>query len=89
MWKLDKLTHCSSMKLPVENLTSLWSFIMKIMAKETDINNMQFSYKHWVSSKNRCALDFKRMSAANEDFDPEEHYISSLLITCDLCFSFR
>jgi len=62
---------------------------MKIMAKENDINNTQLSYKHWVSSKNHCALVFKRMSAANEDFDPEEHYISSFFITCDLCFSFR
>jgi len=81
--------HCSSKKQPVENLTNLWSFIMKITAKENDINNMQLSYKHWVPSKNRCALDFKCMSAAKKDFDPEEHYISSLFITCDLCFSFR
>jgi len=30
------------------------------------------------------------MSAANEDFDSEEHYISSLFITCDSwCFSVR
>jgi len=58
MWKLDKLMHCSSKKQPVENLTSLWSLIMKITAKENDMNDMQPSYKHWVSSKNRCALDF-------------------------------
>jgi len=83
-WKLDKLMHCSSKKQPVENLKSLWSFIMKITAKENDINDMQLSYKHWVSSKNRCALDFKRMSATTEDFDPEEHYISLLCVTCDL-----
>jgi len=81
--------HYSSKKQPVENLTSLWSFIIKIMGKENDINNMQLSYKHWVSSKNRYALDFKCMSAANEDFDPEEHYISSFFITCDTHFSFR
>jgi len=53
---------------------------MKITAKE---NDMQLSYKHWVSSKNHRALDFKRMSAANEDFDPEEHCVSSLFVTCD------
>jgi len=53
---------------------------MKITAKENDMNDMQLSYKHWVSSKNRCALDFKRMSATNE----EEHYISLLFITYDL-----
>jgi len=58
---------------------------MKIMAKENDINNMQLSYKHWVSSKNHHTC----MSATNEDFDPEEHYISSFFITCDLCFRFR
>jgi len=57
---------------------------MKTTAKENDMNNMQLSYKHWVSSTNRCALDFKRMSAANEDFDSEEHYISLLCVTCDL-----
>ena len=84
MWKLDKLMHCSSKKQLVENLTSLWSFIMKITAKDNDINNMQLSYKHWVSSKNLCALDFKRMSATTEDFDSEEHYISLLCVTCDL-----
>jgi len=84
MWKLDKLMHCSSKKQLVENLTSLWSFIMKITAKDNDINNMQLSYKHWVSSKNLCALDFKCMSATTEDFDSEEHYISLLFITCDL-----
>jgi len=61
---------------------------MKIMSKENDINDMQLSYKT-VSSKNHRILDFKRMSAANKDFDPEEHYISSLFITCDICFSFR
>jgi len=44
---------------------------------------MQQSYKHWVSSKNHRALDFKCMPAVNEDFDPEEHYISSLFVTCD------
>jgi len=76
--------HCSSKKQPVENLKSLWSFILKITAKENDINDMQLSYKHWVSSKNRCALDFKRMSPTTEDFDSEEHYISSWFITCDL-----
>jgi len=58
MLKLDKLMHCSSTNQPVENLTSLWSFIMKITAKENDINDMQLSYKHWVSSKNRHALVF-------------------------------
>jgi len=84
MWKLDKLMHYNSKKQPVENLKSLWSFIMKITAKENYMNDMQLSYKHWVSSKNSCALDFKRMSAANEDFDSEEHYISLLFITCDL-----
>jgi len=42
---------------------------------------MQLSYKHWVSSKNRRA--FKRTSAENEDFDPEEHFISSLCIRFD------
>jgi len=57
---------------------------MKIMAKEKDTKNMQLSYKHWVSLKNCRASDFKRMSATNEYFDPEEHHISSLLITCDL-----
>jgi len=62
---------------------------MKIIAEDNDINDMQLSCKHWVSSKNRRASDFKRMSATNEDFDPEEHYISSLFITFDLCFSFR
>jgi len=62
---------------------------MRKTAKENDINDMQLSYKHWVSSKNRCASDFKRMSATNEDFDSEEHCISSFFITCDLwCFSF-
>jgi len=45
---------------------------------------MQLSYQHWVSSKNRRALDFKRMPAANEDFDPEEDYIASLFNICDL-----
>jgi len=75
-----ELMHCSSKKQPVGNLTSLWSFTMKITAKE---NDMQLSYKHWGSSKNHRALDFKRMSAANEDFDPEEHYVSSLFVTCD------
>jgi len=84
MWKLDKLMHCSSKKQPVENLTSLWSLIMKITAKENDMNDMQPSYKHWVSSKNRCALDFQHMSATNKDFDSEEHYISLLCVTCDL-----
>jgi len=49
---------------------------MKITAKENDINNTQLSYKHWVSSKNHCALGFKHMSATNEDFDSEKHYIS-------------
>jgi len=44
---------------------------------------MQLSYKHWVSSKNNRVSKFKRMSAANEDFDPEEYYISSLFVTCD------
>jgi len=83
MWKLDNLMHCSSTKQPVENLTNLWSFIMKITAKEKDINDMQQSYKHWVSSKNHRALDFKCMPAVNEDFDPEEQYVSSLFITCD------
>ena len=39
-WKLDKLRHCSSKKQPVENLTSLWNFIMKIMAKENDMNDI-------------------------------------------------
>jgi len=68
----------------------LQSFIMKITAIENDIKDMQLSYKHWVSSKNHRALDFKRTSAANEDFDPEEYYISSLFVTCDSwCFSFR
>jgi len=76
-WKLDKLMHCSSKKQPVENLTSSWSFIMKITAKENNMNDMQLSYKHWVSSKNRCALDVKRTSATNE----AEHYISSLFVT--------
>ena len=57
---------------------------MEITAKENDMNNMQLSYEHWVSSKNCCALDFKRMSATTEDFDSEEHYISLLCITCDL-----
>jgi len=57
---------------------------MEITAKENDMNNMQLSYEHWVSSKNRCALDFKHMSATNKDFDSEEHYISLLCITCDL-----
>jgi len=75
--------HCSSTKQLVENLTRLWSFIIKVTAKENNINDMQLSYKHWVSSKNHRTLDFKCMSAANEDFDPEEHYISSLFITCD------
>jgi len=87
MWKV---MHCSNKKQPVENLTSLWSFIMKVTAKENDLNDMQLSYKHWVSSENRWALDFKRMSATNEDFDSEEHYISMLFITCELWyFSFR
>jgi len=53
---------------------------MKIMATENDMNDMQLSYKYWVSSTNRCALDFKRISATNE----EKHYISLLFITCDL-----
>jgi len=35
--------HCSSKKQPVENLTSLWSFIMKIMAEDNNINDMQLS----------------------------------------------
>jgi len=56
---------------------------MKTTATENDLNDMQVSYKHWVSSKNHRALDFKCMSAANEDFDPEEHYISLLFITSD------
>jgi len=43
-WILGKLMHCSNNKQPVENLTSLWSFIMKIMAKENDMNDMQLSY---------------------------------------------
>jgi len=30
---------------------------MKITVKENDMNDMQLSYKHWVSSKNRCTLD--------------------------------
>jgi len=64
-WKLDKLMHCSSKKQPVENLTSLWTFIMKTTAKENDVKDMQLSYKHWFFSKNRCVLDFKRMSATN------------------------
>ena len=91
MWELDKLMQCSSKKQPVENLTSWWSFTMKITAKENDINNTQLSYKHWVSFKNRCALDFKRMSTTNEDFDSGEHCIPFFLfITCDLWwFSFR
>jgi len=38
--------HCSSTKQPVENLTSLWSFIMKITAKENDMNDMQLLYDH-------------------------------------------
>jgi len=38
--------HSSSKKQPVENLTSLWSFIMKITAKENNLNDMQLSYKH-------------------------------------------
>jgi len=50
---------------------------MKITAKENNMNDMQLSYKHWVSSKNRCALDVKRTSATNE----AEHYISSLFVT--------
>ena len=29
---------------------------------------MQLSNKYWVSSKNRRALDFKRMSATTEDW---------------------
>jgi len=49
---------------------------MKITSKDNDMNDMQLSYKHWVPSKNRCALDFKRMSATTEDSDSEEHYIS-------------
>jgi len=57
---------------------------MKIMAEDNNINDMQLSCKHWVSSKNRRALDFKRMSATNENFDPEEHCISSSFITFDL-----
>jgi len=57
---------------------------MKITAKENVMNDVKLSYKHWVSSKNHCALDCKRMSAANEDFDSEERYISLLFITCDL-----
>jgi len=76
--------YCSSKKQPVDNRTSLWSFIMKIMAKENNMNGMQLSYKHWVSSKNHRVLDFKRMSAANEDFDSEKHCISLLFFTCDL-----
>jgi len=56
---------------------------MKIKAKENDMNDMQLSYKHWVSSKNRCTLDFKRMSATNKDLDSEEHYISLVFIACD------
>jgi len=40
---------------------------MKTTATENDLNDMQFSCKHWVSSKNHRTLDFKRMSAANED----------------------
>jgi len=40
----------SSRKQPVENLKSLWSFIMKITAKGNNMNDMQLSYKHWVSS---------------------------------------
>ena len=75
--------HSSRKKQSVGNLTSLWSFIMKITAKENDINDTQLSYKHWVSFTNHCALGFKRMSAANEDFDTEEHCVSSLFVTCD------
>jgi len=44
---------------------------MKITAKENNMNDMQLSYENWVSSKNRCALDFKRISATNEDFDSD------------------
>jgi len=42
---------------------------MKITAKENNMDDMQLSYKHWFSSKNRCALDFKRMSVTNQDSD--------------------
>ena len=38
---------------------------MKTTAKENDVKDMQLSYKHWFFSKNRCVLDFKRMSATN------------------------
>jgi len=68
----------SSKNQPVEDPTNLWSFIMKIKAKENAINDMQLPYKHWVPSKNRHALDFKCTSAVNEDFDPED--ISSFII---------
>jgi len=65
-------------------------FCRKGSGQRKDINNTQLSYKHWVSSKNRCTLDFKRMSATNEDFDSEEHYISFFFITYDLWWlSFR
>jgi len=57
---------------------------MKITAKENDINNTQLSCKHWVSSKNRCALDFKRMSAAKILTQKNIVYHFYLFITCDL-----
>jgi len=41
--------------------------------KTPDINDMQLSCKHWVSSKNHRALDFKCMSVAKEDFEVVYH----------------
>jgi len=34
--------------------------------QKNNINDIQLSYKHWVSSKNHRALDFKCMSAAKQ-----------------------
>jgi len=62
--------------------------------QKNDINDMQLSYKHWVSLKNHCSLDFKCMSAANEDFDPENiifyrcllHVIHDVLVSDEFVY---
>jgi len=47
-------------------------------------NNVQLSYKHWGSCKNCRTLDFKCISAENEDFDEKEHYILSFTTCIDM-----
>jgi len=58
---------------------------MKVTAKDNDMNDMQLSYKHWVSSKNRCALDSNTCQPQKKILTQSTlYFIVVYYSTCDL-----